>query len=144
MCLRRLSRYRHLLFKVDFNRSPETDVDQDYAEPEDARVVVDDPEIANTISSRLHPDDEAKQRRFVRGGWHTLALDVDHPVTVVPSTTEGHFHLYIDVPMPWDDYCRLMIAMSDAGIVEPGYVDASIDRGASFLRLPGVKKETES
>jgi hypothetical protein len=155
--LRRLSRLRHLLYKVDFNMTAQVaNMDLDHEEPEGARVVVDDPEVANVISSRLHPDeerlmellsimtrhpDEERKFRNVRGGWHTIVLDIDHPAALVPSTTEGHFHLYIDVPLQWDVYCRLMIAMSDAGVLEPGYVDASINRGASFLRLPGVKKE---
>jgi hypothetical protein len=139
--LRRLSRLRHLLYKVDFNMTAQVaNMDLDYEEPEGARVVVDDPEVANVISSRLHPDEERKFRN-VRGGWHTIVLDINHPAALVPSTTEGHFHFYIDVPLQWDVYCRLMAAMSDAGVLEPGYVDASINRGASFLRLPGVKKE---
>jgi hypothetical protein len=53
---------------------------------------------------------------------HTIMLDLDVPATLVPSSTPGHSHLYIDVPL------------------EDGYVSASIERGHTALRLPGVKK----
>lgn len=79
--------------------------------------------------------------REVENGWHTVMLDIDMPVRVVPSSTEGHCHLYIDKPMPWWRYRRLLRALKAAGIIEPGYYSASIARRATHLRLPWVQKE---
>jgi hypothetical protein len=74
---------------------------------------------------------------------HTVVLDIDMEAKLVPSSTEGHYHLYIDKTMGWDKYVRLLEALAEAGILEPGYVGASIARGFTAVRLPWVKKETE-
>ena len=39
---------------------------------------------------------------------HKPVLDLDMDVLVVPSTTPGHHHLYIDQAMSWKDYSLLM------------------------------------
>lgn len=75
-------------------------------------------------------------------GRHAVTLDIDHQVTVVPSSTPGHFHLYIDVPMDWDTYTELLMVMAKAGIIGPGYVDHSVNRGATALRMPWINKDT--
>lgn len=72
---------------------------------------------------------------------HRLVLDIDHPVHVVPSTTPGHFHLYIDHPIKATAYWKLVAAMVDAGLVEPGYLGASERRGFTCVRPPWVRKE---
>jgi hypothetical protein len=77
----------------------------------------------------------------VQDGWHTVMVDIDKDVRLVPSTTSGHWHLYIDVAMPWWRYRKLLRALKNAGIIEPGYYRASIMRGHTALRLPWVKKE---
>ena len=35
---------------------------------------------------------------------HRPILDLDFPAALVPSTTPGHFHLYLDKPMAEEDY----------------------------------------
>ncbi len=72
---------------------------------------------------------------------HMVVLDIDVPATLVPSSTPGHSHLYIDAPMDWDVYSALLDALGDAGILEPGYVGASKARGFTAVRLPWVSKE---
>jgi hypothetical protein len=52
--------------------------------------------------------------------------------------------LYLDVPMPWEKYRALLIALGDAGILEPGYVSASLTREQTFVRRPEVKKPPEA
>lgn len=71
---------------------------------------------------------------------HAPTLDIDLPCRLVPSSTPGHFHLYIDKAMTWAQYVRLLNVMADVGILEPNYVAASIRDGATILRRPGVKK----
>jgi hypothetical protein len=85
----------------------------------------------NCISSKVADTDDT----------HTVAVDIDHRVLVVETTTPSHHHLYIDVPMPWVAYCNLLKAMSEAGIIEPGYYAAAVRREATHLRLPWVRKE---
>lgn len=71
---------------------------------------------------------------------HRPVLDLDMNAALIPSATEGHFHLYIDHLVSWESYERLLEAMAECGILEQGYVDASIDRGYSSARLPTKPK----
>lgn len=72
---------------------------------------------------------------------HRPILDIDFGAALIPSSTEGHFHLYLDKPMTWKNYKRLLNVMAEVGVIEPGYAQASIERGYSSTRLPWVKKE---
>mgnify|MGYP000944928908 CR=1 FL=1 len=72
---------------------------------------------------------------------HMPALDIDHTCWVKPSQTPGHYHLFIDVPMTWENYAKLISVMGEVGILEQGYVDACMQEGASFVASkPWVKK----
>lgn len=79
--------------------------------------------------------------RALYPGTHKPVLDIDMPVKIFESTTPGHFHLFIDKEMSWEDYCKLMNVMAEVGILEQGYVKASIARQYSAIRLPWIKKE---
>lgn len=72
---------------------------------------------------------------------HKVLLDIDHPAVLIPSTTEGHYHLLIDVEVPWEKYVDFMDAAAEAGILEKGFVKAARARGFSTLRMPWIKKE---
>lgn len=74
---------------------------------------------------------------------HKPVLDIDMPVWVKESTTEGHFHLIIDHEMPWRDYRRLLIVMKEVGILETGFVDAALSRKGSWIRTPWTKKHKQ-
>lgn len=100
----------------------------DYVAIEDRNRV--DPGFGNLISSEV--DDGT--------GLHMPVLDIDFAAELVPSRTPGHFHLYLDKPMTWGTYRNLLRALADAGVIEPGYASASIERGATFVRKPGVPK----
>ena len=76
-------------------------------------------------------------------GKHRPLLDIDFPATVIPSSTEGHCHLYIDKELEWKDYKKLLNVLADLGIIEHGYRGASLARGYSALRLPWIKKKAE-
>lgn len=78
-----------------------------------------------------------------KDGTHRPLLDIDFPAVVIPSTTPGHGHLYIDKELSWKDYKKLLNLFADLGIIEHGYRGASLARGYSALRLPWIKKEKE-
>lgn len=84
---------------------------------------------AHIVSSQLRGEDR-----------HTVVLDIDIPAALVPSTTPGHSHLYIDARMTWDTYSALLDALADAGVIERGYAGASKARKFSAVRLPWVEK----
>lgn len=76
---------------------------------------------------------------------HVIALDIDYPVYVVPSSTPGHHHLYIDVPngIEHNGYMALVSLLGHLGVIEQGYAQVSIQRGHTDLRLPWVRKGDE-
>ena len=74
-------------------------------------------------------------------GFHKPILDIDFPCKLEPSSTEGHYHLYIEKPMTQAAYLNLVDALAAAGIVSKFYAKAARVRGATFCRPPWVKKE---
>jgi hypothetical protein len=76
-------------------------------------------------------------------GSHMPTLDIDHPALLTPSSTPGHHHLFVDVPMTWRAYRRLLRALYLAGVIGRNAYWRSLDRGASFVRPPGVMKSPE-
>lgn len=78
---------------------------------------------------------------LTEGGLHAPVLDLDVPAFLLPSSTPGHSHLYIDVEMPWRTYRALLRAMKDAGIIEKSFYRGSIQRKQTMVRPPWVKKE---
>lgn len=96
---------------------------------------------ANIVSSRIRQgpfEDKTRPR-------HVLAIDLDIPAYLVPSSTHGHSHLYVETKngIPHHRYMALLHALADAGIIEEGYAQVSIARGHSDLRLPWVRKDDE-
>jgi len=80
---------------------------------------------------------------YLGGVLHAPVLDIDFGAQLIPSSTPGHFHLYFEKAMTWDKYCGLLKALGDVGILEAGYVKASLRRGYSSVRKPGVYKQEE-
>lgn len=74
-------------------------------------------------------------------GTHSPLLDLDYDVRLVPSTTPGHYHLYLDgISMPWWKYRIVLAVLGWAGVIQRGYAKWAIHRGQSFVRRPGVEK----
>lgn len=118
------------LYTIDPEELKGRDLGADDYQPEDTtRREVTDPDDALLVGSRL-----------VNSDLHAPAIDLDVPARLIPSSTPGHFHLYIDVPMSWEQYDTVLSALAFAGVVEDGYVNASRSREQSFLRRPGVTK----
>jgi hypothetical protein len=92
---------------------------------------------ANVVSSkRIAPGANDGETR------HSLVLDIDHPAWLIPSTTPGHYHLYIDVPGGLNEsmYFAVLELLARAGVIEEGYANASKARGYSSARLPWIEK----
>jgi len=77
---------------------------------------------------------------------HAPVIDLDYGTQLWPtaelmhSSQANHHHLYINKPIQADLYWDMLKAMANAGIVEPGYCDASINRGYSAVRNIGEIK----
>lgn len=72
---------------------------------------------------------------------HYPVIDLDFDCELVPSSTPGHYHLYLNTPVAEQKYFAMLKAMVDAGVVEEGFYSASVERGYTTCRLPGVKKK---
>lgn len=73
-------------------------------------------------------------------GIHMPVLDLDFPARLEPSSTPGHFHLYLDVPLDWNEYTDMLTSLQRVGVLEDGFVGASLAKGGTFVRKPGVLK----
>lgn len=89
------------------------------------------PDEAELVCSDLHGE----------GGRHKPVLDLDFPCELVPSATPGHFHLYMDKEVAWEDYLKVLKAMAGAGLIEWGYLNATEERGFGSLRHPDRPKQ---
>ena len=73
--------------------------------------------------------------------WPFLAWNLGIRSWLIPSSTEGHSHLYVDCDLLWDDVLRILRQFERAGVVELGYLLASEKRGFTALRLPWIQKD---
>ena len=75
---------------------------------------------------------------------HKPVLDIDIPIWARESTTPGHWHLIIDKELTETEYFRLLDVLAEVGIVEKPFVNAAKSRGASWIRVPWVKKKKDT
>lgn len=87
------------------------------------------PDTANLISSHLEGS-----------RMHAPILDLDFPHQYVPSTNDGHAHLYLDVPIERWRLMVLLAALRVARVTEVGFTWWSLRRGGTFVRPEGVSK----
>lgn len=115
------SKYPHRFYKIQQWTSA-----YDYGED---RHEVAAPDAADVVSSEIEGS-----------ALHSIMLDVDVRAAMPESSTPGHHHLYIDVPLPWYKYRRFLRACYRAGVIEKGFYKASLQRRATQLRPPWVRK----
>lgn len=72
---------------------------------------------------------------------HAPVLDLDYTAHLIPSSTPGNYHLYLDKTITWKQYKKVLKVLAHAGLIEPGYAKAAIRKKGSYVRLPGVKKK---
>lgn len=86
------------------------------------------------INDGAHPDPAGPAlSSLTETGLHLPVIDMDTPVRVLPSRRPGHSHLYLDTPMTWEHYVRLLAALADAGVIETGHFIRALDAGATFV-----------
>lgn len=88
----------------------------------------------NVVSSK-HKKGKSKSRK------HKPLIDIDFPAALIPSSTPGHFHLYLDKDMDEEQYMSFLLTLRSHEIIADGNVNQMGNHGATFLRLPWVKKQ---
>jgi hypothetical protein len=83
---------------------------------------------------QVRPVEATLVASLLRDGRHAPALDIDLPCRL-ESSSPRHYHLYIDKPMSWRAYKKILRAFRHAGIIEDGYYRASVQRKATHLRV---------
>lgn len=73
--------------------------------------------------------------------YHAPVLDIDFEAELIPSSTEGHYHLFLDRAMSKELYFELLDVLARVGILQYGFVEGAKKRGASSVRLPWIKKD---
>ncbi len=64
------------------------------------------------------------------------------PAHLQESSTAGHHHLYLNHELSWADYVRLLRLLCRCGIIEQGFYNLARKRRQTFLRPPGVTKQS--
>lgn len=92
--------------------------------------------IPKVITTERHPRLDYETQPM-----HYPVLDLDFPAELIPSSTPGHFHLYLGKAVPSAAYFTMLEAMVEAGLLEEGFVNASVARGYTAARMPWVHKK---
>lgn len=71
---------------------------------------------------------------------YPFIVALETPASLVPSSKPDHHHLYLDTELPWDDYRHLLERLEEATIIQRNFYLASLERGQTMLRKPGVYK----
>lgn len=79
----------------------------------------------------------------IRGTVTSIALHLARPHALVPSSTPGHAHLYVDVLMTWRAYRRLLHDLHAVGVLESGFLRVAMQHEATHLFLPWVRKTAQ-
>jgi hypothetical protein len=121
--------------KVNWN-APDYVENEDFGEAGDPRKVTEEIDEAEALSSLVGVDS-------VGNRLHHIAVDVDVPAWLVPSSTPGHAHLYVPLKVTEGAYFDWLDASAEIGLLEPGYVSACKSRGMTSVRAPWVVKGEE-
>lgn len=92
---------------------------------------------ANMVSS-LAWEDPVTGKRL-----HYPCLDIDFEAELIPSSTPGHYHLYLKKLLDEEAYTEVITVLAKHGILQGGIERQIKDRKETTLRLPHVKKQVE-
>lgn len=126
-----LSFVRHLRFR---RGELQHDSNQQVSAYVDEELAIADWTDANLVTSRYEGEGIET---------HALLLDLDVEHIYVPSSTEGHGHLYVNLKLTRTEWERVMRELAAVGVISAGYRHHSARRGYASLRPPWVKKSDE-
>ena len=108
--------------------------------------IVDEPLLVSLVKYRMKKDrsqaplEEANLvSSITTDGRQMPVLDLDFPHTYVPSSTEGHGHLFFDVPISRFRWFALMTGLLLGKQIEMPFYVWSLRRGGNFVRIDPVK-----
>lgn len=121
---------------------PEAPASDEGSGEERTRVIFE--HHANLVASwsarnPAQPENAHPQAAGLADDVHLPCLDLDVPARLVPSSSPGCSHLFIDVPVTWEHYEQLLDLLARMGIIEEGFAQASIGRGMTMLRTKPTK-----
>jgi len=98
----------------------------------------------NLISSKI-----VETKKWITFNWgkdknkdqHMPVLDLDFEAELIPSSTSGHNHLYLNKPITWEDYEKLLRVLNEIGYIEDGVYKAALHRKATHLRWNTTKQQ---
>lgn len=96
---------------------------------------------ADTVIREFSWMNEAAKKEQFLATLPPLILEV--PITLLESTTPGHFHLYIERKISWAKYKKILKALKETPILEDGYVRSALCRDKTFLFKPGFKNPSK-
>lgn len=73
-------------------------------------------------------------------GTHAPAFDLDRRAVLIPTTTPGNHHMYIDEVLSWRQYRALLRGFYKSGLLDPSVYWRSLYRGSTYVRPPWVRK----
>lgn len=73
-------------------------------------------------------------------GMHAPMFDLDFGAYLIPSSTQGNNHLYIEKKITWAQYENILKAFEAAGLVQEGWVRSARRDKRAYLRLPNIRK----
>lgn len=74
---------------------------------------------------------------------HKPVIDLDFPCRLIPSSTPGHFHLYIDEEMSWEACLQMLEGLLNAGLIQQGWYDGAVAAKRMTVRHPDFPKSKE-
>ena len=101
-------------------------------------------EATKTVKTEVDKEQGIEPNLFgskVNNNIHMPMFDIDYSAELIPSSTKGHFHLYLNRPVTWFRYRMVLRAMWKAGLIEKGVYLGALHYKEVYLRKPGVKKK---
>lgn len=71
---------------------------------------------------------------------HLVLIDLDFESALIPSTTPGRYHLYVDKKMSKEKYSDFVKMLKEFGVVAQGNLNQIEKTGRTYLRMPWVRK----
>lgn len=112
--------------------------------------IVDEPMALSMLRYRQYEDRQPAEQdanvvssHLLDSKKHAPIIDLDFSHRYIPSTTPGHAHLYLDVPISRWRMFFMLWGLYVGGAIEKGYFLWSLRRGGTFVRRPGIGKTPE-